>query len=284
MKRLLLLGHSGKMGTAIKEVFANDYEIIPKNSSDFDAKDFSQVQRLVKDTKPDILINATAFLGIDPCEMAPEQAFKINALYPRLLAQLSNEQGFLLVHFSTDAVFDDSKQDYYIESDCCKPVNVYGMTKFAGDCFIECTAKQFYILRVPILFGPTPKNTQFVEKMLSLIKDGKKTLLISQDIVSSPTYSIDVATRLKELISNGAQYGLYHLTNSGIASLYDLMKEIVKNLNLDVKIEPCSYRDFVHIGKKNTYTPLSSEKLHPLRTWQDAVHDYCKRLKGVING
>ena len=161
-KKVLLLGHTGKVGIALKSVLNGNYRVIGRNSNDFDALDFDAVRKMVQAEKPDILINTVAFLGIDPCENDPEKAFKINTLFPKLLASLSNELDFLLVHFSTDAVFNDGKGDFYVESDIPKPLNVYGMTKYGGDCLIQAIAKKYFIFRISIMFGKSIKNTTYI--------------------------------------------------------------------------------------------------------------------------
>jgi dTDP-4-dehydrorhamnose reductase len=278
-KKLLLLGATGKMGTAISKVFADKYILEKRNSKDFDALDFNQVKDLVESIKPDIIINAVAFLAIDPSEESPETSFQSNTLYPRLLAQLSKKHGFFLIHFSTDAVFNDKKQDFHVESDIPCPLNMYGMTKYAGDCMIQSIAENYYIIRIPVLFGETPKKDQFVEKMLQRIEDGHKELCIANDIISSPSYSYDISTKIKEIIESNLESGVYHVSNQGKASLYELMCEIVKELGLDVEIKKASFKDFPHIGRKNSFTPIKSEKIESLRSWQEAVADYCSKIK-----
>lgn len=277
-KRILLLGSTGKMGLALRHVFRDDYLIIGKNSQDFDALNFEQVRTIIGESSPDIVINTIAFLGIDPCEKEPERAFRLNTLYPKYLAELSNKKRFVLIHFSTDAVFNNVKRDFYIEKDCPCPLNMYGLTKYGGDCFIQAIAKRYYIFRISVLFGETTKNTQFVEKMLQKIKEGQKVLNISADIVGSPTYSEDIARQIEKVLDELPQFGLYHIANEGKASLYELMNEITENLNLDVKIVKASYKDFPLLGIKNTYTPIKSEKMAPLRPWQDAAKEYCINL------
>lgn len=274
-KKILLLGHTGKMGTALKEVFEDGYTIIGKNSADFDALDFDQVKDLIDKTSPDIVMNTVAMLGIDSCEKDPEKAHRLNALYPKFLAELSNNNNFLLVHFSTDAVFNDEKQDFYTERDFTSPLNVYGSTKYRGDCFVQDAAKQYFLFRISVIFGEASKHNQFVEKMLLKVKEGKKPLKISDDIVLSPTYSRDAAREIRRILEEPLPFGLYHIANEGKASLYDLMNEIIKNLSLDATIEKASYKDFPYIGRKNTYTPLKSDKIRPLRHWKEAVKEYC---------
>lgn len=281
-KKILLLGSTGKMGLALSKVFSGDYEVIGKNSRDFDAADLGSVRKLVESGKPDIVMNTVAFLGIDPCEAEPGKAEKLNSLYPKFLAELSNELGFMLVHFSTDAVFNDDKKDFYTESDAPNPLNMYGVTKYNGDRFVMSIAKRYYVFRIPLLFGETRKRMQFVEKMLDKAFKGDKVLRISGDIISSPTYSMDVARQVKHVIEGSYKSGLYHVANAGMASLYDLMKEIVNALGLKVKVERASYKDFSYVGVKNTYTPIRSEKLPPVREWGEAVKEYCRSIKNNI--
>jgi len=283
-KRVLLLGSTGKMGVALKEVFNSGYNVIGKNSKDFDAANLEEVGRLIEADSPDIVINAVAFLGIDPCEKEPQKAFMVNTVYPKFLAELSKKRGFILVHFSTDAVFNGEKRDFYIESDRPCPLNLYGFTKYGGDCFVQMSAENYYIFRISILFGKTSKNTQFVEKMLQKAKEGHKVLRISDDIISSPTYSYDVAREVKRILEAGYPSGLYHIANEGKASLYDLMKEIIENLDLDIRVEKASYRDFPFLGIKNTFTPIKSEKIDSLRPWKEAVKEYCARVRSKQGG
>ncbi len=277
-RKILLLGNTGKMGTALKSILEGEYRVIGRNSGDFNALNPDDVYSLVEETAPDIVINTVAFLGIDPSEKDPVRAFRLNTLYPKHLAELSNEKGFLLIHFSTDAVFDDSKRDYYTEGDCPLPINMYGLTKYGGDCSIQTIASNYYIFRIPVLFGETSKNTQFVEKMLQRVKGGERVLRISDDIISSPSYSRDIAREVKRILEEPLPSGLYHIANKGMASLYDLMSEIAKNLKIDVTVERASYRDFPYLGRKNTFTPIRSEKVAGLRPWQEAVIEYCKNI------
>ena len=279
MKKVLLLGSTGKMGLALSKSLKSDYELIGKNSQNFNAFEFDKVKFLINDTKPDIIINTIAYQGIDQCEANPNDAFKLNTIFPRILADEANKNDSLLVHFSSDSVFNDEKKQLYVESNTPKPLSIYGITKYGGDCIIMSLTQKYYIIRVSILFGNSIKKNQFVEKMLIKIKQGNKSLSIADDIVLSPTYSDDVAKKLKCLIQQNMPYGLYHVVNQGKASLYDLMCEIVNKLQLDVKINKASYLDFPFTGRKNIYTPVVSEKIEGLRPWKEAVTDYCSQLK-----
>lgn len=279
--RILLLGNTGKMGTALTKVLEHDFNVIGKNSKDFDANDFQQVRFLIEQVNPNIVINTVAYLGIDPCEENPEKAIKLNTHLPKFLAQLSNKHDFIFVHFSTDAVFKDTTNDFYTEKDCPHPQNIYGLTKYGGDCFIKAISNKYYIFRIPVLFGESLKNAQFVEKMLQKIMDGEKVLSVSSDIISSPSYSLDIARKVKQIIDLKLTFGLYHIANEGIASLHNVIEEIVINCNFDVEIKKASYKDFPHIGVKNTCTMIKSCKIDSLRNWREAIKEYCETIMKV---
>ncbi|MBM4149532.1 MAG: NAD(P)-dependent oxidoreductase [Lentisphaerae bacterium] len=288
MRRILILGHTGKLGTAFRQAFAGAYAVTGRNSADFDASDAAQVRKVLDQARPEIVINAVAWLGIEPSEQEPERAFRLNALYPRVLAEASQNMGFRLVHISTDAVFDGKKGGPYVESDPARPINVYGLTKYGGDCLVQAVARDYYIVRVSVLFGESPKDNQFVEKMLARVRSGQRVLRISDDIVLSPSYSRDIAGRVREMIEAPPPAGVYHVANEGVASLYDLMAEVVARLRLDVAVERASHRDFPSVGLKNLCTPLRSEKHALLRDWRAAVADYCQSIasrgRGVDHG
>ena len=279
-KRLLLFGARGKLGTALCKAFGVGYRIDGKSSADLDITDLDAVARYIQATGPELVINAAAFVGIDACEESPAMAFKVNTTFPKALARLSHETGFQLVHISTDAVFDGAKRDFYTEIDCARPINVYGMTKYGGDCCIQAIAEKYYIFRIPLLFGENPKNNQFVEKMLVRIREGSGELRISDDIVTSPSYSSDIARAIKGISESDTAYGLYHLANDGQASLYDLTKALAARMNAKVRLTRCSHTCFKSKGIKNTFTPIRSRHLPPLRAWQDALGDFCETLSG----
>jgi dTDP-4-dehydrorhamnose reductase len=276
-QKVLLFGATGKMGSALSSIL-DGYILDKRNTSNSDVLDFNNVKSIIETFQPSIVINAVAILAIDPSEISPNISFKSNTLLPKYLAQLSNIYNFMLINFSTDAVFNNEKRDFYIESDKPSPLNIYGMTKYGGDCMIQSISKKFYVIRIPVLFGESCKKCHFVENTLQQVQDGKKELRIANDVVSSPSYSVDVAHKIKEIIENDYEYGVYHVANYGKISLYDLISEILYRLDLDIKIVKASFKDFPHIGKKNTFTPITSEKIKPLRNWREAVKDYCSTL------
>lgn len=280
-RRVLLLGHTGKMGTALAEAFADDHEVVGVGSRDVDAADFPAVAALVERTEPDLVVNTVARLGIDACEREPSLAMKINAMLPRLLGRLASERGFTLVHFSTECVFSGRKGEPLAEGDEPDPVNIYGYSKFAGDLAVRDATERHYIFRLPVLFGEGPKRGQLVERMIDRAEAGEAELRIADDIVTSPTYALDAAHTVRSVVEGDSRPGLYHLANHGQASLHELMREMMANLGLRTRVHRASYRDFPSLAEKNTFTPLRSGKLAPLRSWRDATAAYCARRVGA---
>ena len=266
------------MGLAIHKVLNSSYQVVGKNSQNLDATDLDAVTQCIEAEQPTVVVNTIAFMGIDPCEKNPQKALQLNTLLPKHLAELSRIQGFTLIHCSTEAVFSDRHdlEKPYTESSTPAPINMYGYTKLGADYFISAIAKKYYICRLPILFGESIKNNQFVEKMLQRVDNGQEVLRIASDVYSCPTYSLDIAEEIKNMLQNNAPYGLYHLANQGTASLYELMLALKQNLQFKTSVEPASCMDFPSIGSKNLRTPMASEKRQPLRSWQEALSTYCQ--------
>lgn len=287
--KVLVFGGSGKVGSALSAAFMSaGYTVVSLNSSVADVGNHDQVCRSIMEVQPDIVLNAAACNGIDACEDAPQKALLINTLFPKLLAELSVQHGFLLVHISSDAVFGGTEEKYYLESSNASPINIYGFTKYGGDCFVSAIAQRYYIVRISVQFGVTFGKGQFVEKMLEKIRNREGCLKVSDDIIASPSYSRDVAERIRELVEQQSPFGVYHVANDGKASLYELVKELVNSMESDVAVEPVPHTAFPSRGLKNIYTPIRSEKIPPLRPWRDALQAYCRELqqqdKGLIDG
>lgn len=277
-KRLLLFGATGKMGTAVTEALSTRYVITRLNSNDVDIADLEAVSAWIEKAAPDVVANAAAFLGIDPCENDPSRAFRMNALFPRRLAQLSDEQGFTLVHFSTDAVFSGALGRPLSEEDEPDPVNQYGASKYAGDVLIRDATERHYTFRLPVLFGESAKRNQLLEKLIDKVKGGERHLRIADDVVGNPSYSLDIARTVARALEENWDFGLYHVCNEGPASLFDLVSETMVRLKLDVTVERAKLADFPSRGAKNTVTPMTSAKVPPLRSWHEAMAEYLERV------
>jgi len=279
-EKVLILGQTGKLGQALAAAFAPTHEVVGASRADgLDAGDFAALERRLEQVRPRLLLNAVALGGLDDCERDPAAAFRLNALLPQFLAKASRELDFTLVHFSSDAVFSGQGDQCYRESDPPCPINVYGLTKFGGDCFVQCEAGRFYIFRLALLAGAPARKLQLVERLIETARAGGP-LRIADDVVCSPSYAKDIAQEVERITRAGLPFGLYHLANAGRASLHAFVVELMGNLGLDVPITAVKHAEFATLSRKNLVTPLCSEKLAPLRTWQEALRDYCASGRG----
>lgn len=264
MKKVLILGYTGKVGSALMNVYKN---AIGLNSKDFNALDCSSIDYIIKKIKPDIVINCVAYQGIDMCETNPKKALIINGTFPKHLSTLSKHIKFTLIHFSTECVFPN-RNEPFTESDIPNPLNYYGWTKLIGECNIRMSGNyDYYIFRLPLVFGKNPKRSQIVEKM---IDSHNKFLSIADDVKTTPTYSKDIAKRVKWILDNRMPNGIYHICNDGKVSLYDLINVICK----DKEIKRTTYKNFSYKGEKNYNSGLISNKLPRMRNWKEAVEEY----------
>lgn len=278
--RLLILGAGGKLGTALAPALAGEGDIETATSRDLDALDLEAVAAFVRARRPSVVVNCIAKMGIPACEQDPVTAFRLNTLLPGTLADLSRELGFRLCLFSTDSVFPDhpdAEAGAYRESDAARPLNTYGITKFGGDCMVLARAPSALVVRVSILFGPSPKGNQFLERMLERAARGE-TLSAAHDVIASPTYSVDVATRVRDLLRDTTSAGLYHVANAGRASLHELVSAAVAASGYKAEVRAASHTSFPTIGVKNQRTPLVSTRLPALRPWSEALGAYCRQI------
>lgn len=280
VKRVLILGGTSKLGRALTESFScgsTKFEVISRSlSTDLDCRNLNQVSNLMRTLKPQVVINCVALSGLDTCEQEPDRALQLNTLLPKQLAILSNELGFKLIHFSTDAVFSGRRtKGYYTESDEVAPINVYGVTKFGGECMIKTYANDFQIFRLSLLVGGSGRVPQLVEKLIERAKN-KEDLKLSIDVICSPSYTKDIANAVRDsIITDGLSPGVYHLANSGSVSIYELLQFIIKEMKLNCEIESCSQSTFKSLAPKNFYTAIKSEKGFSLRPWRIAMGEYC---------
>lgn len=273
---ILILG-SGKMSSAIRSVFSDDCEVNVCTRKDFDAQNPVSVLASIEKYKPDIIFNTVVYGGIDLCALNPVDAYSVNTLFPLFLTRQSALRNIILIHFSTEAVFDDGNlHSRKIEVDACHPKNIYGVTKFAADSLLLHSASQCYIFRLPLLLGYASEKKQFFERMLAVGLQ-KKKLQIANDVFSTPVYSIDVAKKIKQLLTAGASTGLYHLASPEACSLQQLMEYAVVVLHVDIQIEGVSSASFPTVDCKNLSPLIASEKIEALPLWKRSVTDYCNR-------
>jgi dTDP-4-dehydrorhamnose reductase len=232
LKKILLTGVNGQVGHALKTKLA-DYETIPLSRDQLDLTKAHDIRRVVREIKPNLIINPAAYTAVDKAESEPELAFAINAEAAQVLAEEAARLDAALIHFSTDYVYDGSKKCAYIETDEVNPMSVYGKSKLAGEDAIRAVGAPHLILRTSWVYGAYGKN--FLKTILRLAAE-RDSLRIVADQFGAPTSSESIAAAVVKLveswqIENQNQTGIYHLTNSGETSWYGFSCEIINQYN-----------------------------------------------------
>lgn len=283
--KILIFGAKGNLGTQLAKVFAIGNEVVAWGRGEVDITDKELVFKKIRDVRPDIVINAAAYNAVDKCEDNDEEyesAKKINIDGPKFLAEACLKIGAIFAHYSTDYVFDGSKDCGYKETDPPKPINRYGKTKFHGEQKImELSGKslKWYLIRTSKLFGPKSESASskpnFFDIMLKLSGE-KNELNIVDGEKSCFTYTVDLARATKNLIESGKGCGIYHLTNEGACSWYDGAVELFRLKNINIKINRVNSDDFKRAAKRPANSVLLNTKFEQLRDWREALSGYLK--------
>ncbi|MDA8434330.1 MAG: dTDP-4-dehydrorhamnose reductase [Nitrospiraceae bacterium] len=271
--RIAVTGSEGMLGCDILRVFS-DVEIVGLTYESLDITDLDATVRRVREVRPDYVINAAAFTDVDRCESEPDLACRVNGLGARNIAIACDETGCPVVQISTDYVFDGSKSGPYHEWDETNPVNQYGFSKLMGERFVMSHTNRYYIVRTSWLYGKNGKN--FVDTIGRLLSE-RDGLDVVHDQIGSPTYTVDLAKKLKEIIGRG--YGVYHVTNSGTCSWYEFAAAIARRKGIGKRITPVTSEMFTRPAKRPAnsvlaHTMLRLEGLDDTRHWEEALGEY----------
>ena len=263
-QKTILLGSGGMLGHALAGVFP---DALTFSHEDLDIMDEDLVRKLFQREQPAIVLNAAAYTDVDGCEDNRERAFAINGTAAGSIAKACCECGAVLVHYSTDYVFDGKKQEYR-EDDRPGPINTYGESKLAGEAGIAKHMDDFRIIRTSWLYGPHGRN--FVDTILSLSEKLPEVPVV-RDQVGKPTYTVDLAQKTREIISLNP--GIYHITNDGVCSWYEFARAFIPNA------VPCSSAQFPRKARRPACSVLTSTKTVPLRHWRLALSEYLEVKK-----
>jgi dTDP-4-dehydrorhamnose reductase len=216
--RILITGAKGMLGQALLQVLGPHHDVTPLGHADLDVTDLASLRVVMKKSSPQVVIHAAAWTDVDGCERDPDRAFRVNALGSRNVAVACHEASAACCYLSTDYVFDGASTSAYTEFDAVRPLSVYGTSKLEGERAVQTLLSAHWIVRSSWLFGPGGKN--FVKTILTKARSGEP-LKVVNDQVGSPTYTLDLAQGIAKLIQE-PRYGLWHLTNSGSCSWYEL--------------------------------------------------------------
>lgn len=288
--RVAIIGSNGQLGVDLCQVLAGKgVPLVPLTHEDVDVSDAGQVERVIGSAKIDVVISTAAFHKVEQCENEPTPAFAVNAIGARNLALTCRRINAMLVHFSTDYVFDGSRQEPYTEMDPPHPLNVYGVSKLAGEGLVALTWKRNFVVRTCGLYGlagSKGKGGNFVETMLQKAAE-RVRIQVVDDQVLTPTFTGDVAQAISQLIQN-ENHGLYHITSEGQCSWYEFAQEIFKLEGVDADLTPVSTADFRSNVRRPAYSVLSKRKLRNLGIqmphWREGLKSYLLNRRGRERG
>ena len=298
LPRILLTGKDGQVGFELKRALAPLGEVVAIGRADCDLTNPRAIRAIVAAIRPDVIVNPAGYTAVDKAEREREAAFAVNAVCPGVLAEEAVKTGALLVHYSTDYVFDGRKQGAYSEQDLAAPLSVYGASKLAGEEAIRRCGGRHLILRTSWVFGS--HGTNFLKKVLQLAGE-RDSLRIVADQVGAPTSSALVADVTAEMLAqyfrgqgeveDPARFGTFHLAAAGETSRYDYARSIVlasRQMGMPLRlshdaISPIATDDYPLPASRPPNSRLDTEKLRStfnivLPHWIDGVTDVLRQL------
>ncbi|MCB0455803.1 MAG: dTDP-4-dehydrorhamnose reductase [Aequorivita sp.] len=260
MKKILVTGAKGQLGRCIKDASAEfpDLEFVFVSKEELDIENAQLLAKFFKKNKFDYCINTAAYTNVENAESEPEKAFAINAEAVKNVAISCKENDVVLLHISTDYVFDGEALQPYLESDVTKPINQYGKSKLKGEHYIQEIMERYFILRTSWLYSQYGKN--FLKTIISRI-DKKESLKVVNSQTGTPTSSAFLAHIIFQIIKTGVnRYGIYHATPNGKTTWYGFAKEIAKHFkDYDShKIQPVE--EFTSLAPRPKYSVMSNSK------------------------
>jgi len=280
--KVVVLGGNGQLGTDVVRAFTeNGDEAQSLSHADIEIASLASVRSALEKLQPQVIVNTTAMHHVENCELEPEKAYAVNALGARNIARVARDLGAVLIHISTDYVFDGSKRNPYEETDCPRPLNVYGNTKLAGEYFVRCGVDKHFVVRTSGLYGKSPCRAKggrnFVELMLKLAKDRGEVKVVDSEWVT-PTCTRELARQIVALSRSDA-YGLYHATAEGACSWYEFAREIFAITHTPVSLKVAGANEFPAKVPRPAYSVLDNralklQGLNVFATWQDGLREY----------
>jgi dTDP-4-dehydrorhamnose reductase len=274
-----ITGAAGLFGYGLVQVFSRRHRVYPLTRAEADLTRAEEVRAALEKAAPDVVVHPAGIPDLDICEADPAKGYLVNFHATRHVVEAARELGAAVAYISTDAVFDGKKQTPYTESDPTIPPTVYGRTKLRGEQIVR-TLPAHWIFRVSVLFGPG--KTNFVEKGLRRIAGGE-TYEVAVDQVGSATYTVDAAEKIMEVVEAG-RYGLYHLSNQGVCSRYDLARHAAELAGLDAgRIIGRPSGQMGRRAVRLNYAVMAMEALQKAgfalpRPWPEALAEYIRAL------
>ena len=282
MKQLVLVtGATGQLGEAMVAQLEGRHEVVNLGRKDLDVADTARVLATVAAICPDVIVNCAAYTNVDGAEQDPTAALAANSWAVRALARAAGDINAVLVHYSTDFVFDGISTRPYTEADEPNPRGTYAVSKLLGEWF-AADASTHYVLRVESLFGG-PRARSSVDKIVQNLVAGREVRAFADRTVS-PSYVEDVVNATSELLEQRPASGVYHCVNSGWTTWSGIARELASLVGkADADIVDVKMEDAKLIAPRPKFAALDNGKLTaagiPMPTWQDALKRYVATLE-----
>jgi len=283
MKKILITGAGGMLAQDMDAAFQGSHEVISMGEHELDICHADRVHETIVELRPDLVINCAAYTRVDDCETEQEKAFAVNAEGVKNIAVACRDQRSLLVHISTDYVFDGTKQKPYREADKTHPRSVYGQSKLAGENFVRTILTRYVIIRSLWLYGRGGNN--FVATIKKIAQE-KKELRVVNDQTGTPTYTRDLAHAIKALIRGNPQ-GIYHIANQGTCTWYEFARRIVELTSSPAHVIPINSDEIDRPAKRPAYSVLDCSRFiqetgMALRHWDAALQEYLQEQQEEV--
>jgi dTDP-4-dehydrorhamnose reductase len=290
--KILVTGSKGQVGSQLIDILhkgkselgpipeqIKNAEVIGKSSAELNIADIDNVNSVLKEIKPDIVINAAAYTNVDGCETNRELAFNVNALGAKNLALACEDIGAKIVHISTDYVFSGDGNVPYKESDEPSPQSIYGISKNMGDNYVKEFSSKHFIVRSPWIYGYNGKN--FVYTIMKAARENSY-LKVVNDQRGNPTNVEDLVHHILKLIVT-ENYGVYHCSGHGECTWYDFACKIIELSKISCTVIPCSTKDYPSPTKRPSYSVLDNLALRntvgdEMRNWEEALSVFIKNV------
>jgi len=277
--KIALLGANGQLGQDLQEALRS-YDLHAFTRNHFDVTDHSRTRSALMDIAPDVVLNTTAYHRVDDCETNAATAYSVNALAVLNLIRVANDLDSVLVHISTDYVFDGSSRQPYTESSQPFPLSVYGNSKLAGELLVRTLSKKFILIRTGGLYGTAGsqgKGGNFVQTMVAKAQRGESIRVVDDQVVT-PTYTVDVAHQLARLMP-AEQLGLFHITNEGSCTWFEFARAVFELSGIEANLTPTTSDAYKLPAARPANSVLENARLKELglnqmRHWREALAAY----------
>lgn len=282
--KILIIGKTGQLGSAlIEDAIALGHIVFAPSRQELDITNKDAFLDIMKIHKPEVVINTAAFHNVPLCEVEPMKAFQLNCIAVKNMAEISHEFNSWFVSFSTDYIFGGEKMTPYIETDTQNPLQIYGLSKLAGE-YAAISYENSIIIRTCGLYGHQGSNSKGGNFVDNRINDSKQNVRIeiSNDQTVSPTYSGDLSKAVLQLIAHPSKKkGIYHLVNEGYCTWYEFTKEIFKLACINTEVIPVDRKGKTGDMRRPLFSALKNENARKigivLPHWKEGLHKYLKK-------